>query len=91
LKCRDALRLLYDVVDKEAGENEMAEFQEHIKKCHKCSARYEMEQRFKDCVERKGRFSPECEDLKQKIYQQLDAIDQDGGEADLFSPPMFES
>lgn len=88
MNCRDALRLLYDVVDNEASETDSAKVREHMKTCHKCAARYEMERKFKDCVEKKGRFSPECEDLKSRISQQLDAIDDGSGETELFPPPL---
>lgn len=88
MNCRDALRLLYDVVDNEASEAESAKVREHMKTCSKCSARYKMEQKFKDCIEKKGRYSPECEDLKIRIAQQLDAIDNGSGEADLFPSPF---
>jgi hypothetical protein len=82
------LRLLYDVIDNEANESETSKVLEHNKKCSKCSARYEMEMKFKNCVEKKGKFSPECEDLKFKISQQLDDIDEGDVEQDMFPPPM---
>jgi anti-sigma factor (TIGR02949 family) len=82
------LRLLYVVVDNEASEKEKSKVQDHIKNCHKCSQRYELEVKFKDCVEKKGKFSPECDDLRSKIEQQLDNIDIGGGEADLFPTPF---
>ena len=88
MNCRDALRLLFDVIDNEASETETAKVREHTKKCSKCSARYEMEMKFKNCIEKKGKFSPECEELRLKITQQLDAIDDSGTEQDMF-PPLF--
>ena len=88
MNCRDALRLLLDVVDNEASETETAKVREHTRNCSKCSARYEMEKKFKDCIERKGKFSPECEELKHKISQQLDAIDNGSVEQDKFLPPF---
>jgi anti-sigma factor (TIGR02949 family) len=75
VNCRDALRLLYDVVDNEASENEKNQVQEHLKKCRHCSARYELEMKFKNCIEKKGTFAPDCADLQQRILDQLDAAD----------------
>lgn len=88
MNCRDALRLLYDVVDHEANESEMATVLEHIKKCRKCAAQYELEQKFKECIEKKGKFSPECDELRTKISQQLDTLDTTPGESDLFPSPL---
>lgn len=88
MKCRDALRLLYDVVDNEASEIEKSKVQDHIKNCRKCSQRYELEAKFKDCVEKKGKFSLDCEELRNRIEQQLDGVDIGGGEADPFPSPF---
>lgn len=88
MNCRDALRLLFDVVDNEASESEIKKVREHIQSCEKCAARYEMEQKFKKCIEKKGKFSPECEKLRDKITQQLDDIDPGSGGADLFPSPL---
>jgi anti-sigma factor (TIGR02949 family) len=82
------MRLLYEVIDNEASESETSKVQEHTRKCTKCSARYELEMKFKNCIEEKGKFSPECEELKQKITQQLDAIDEGRTDQELFPPPL---
>lgn len=76
MNCRDALRLLYDVVDNEASEEEKSKVHEHLKKCRHCSARFELEMKFKNCVEKKGTFSPDCADLQQRILDQLDSVDE---------------
>lgn len=88
MNCRDALRLLYDCVDNEANESEMAGVQKHIENCHNCAAKYDLEKKFKECIEEKGKFSPECHELLEKIEQQLDAIDDGAGEPDMFPPPL---
>ena len=90
MNCRDALRLLFDVVDNEASESESREVRKHMEHCKKCSDRLEMELKFKKCIEEKGRFSPECDKLKDRIAQQLDAIDQGGGDVGLFPSPFNE-
>lgn len=76
MNCRDALRLLYDVVDGEAREEDKSQVHEHLKKCRKCSARYDLEMKFKNCVESKGASSPDCADLQKRILDQLDSVDE---------------
>jgi mycothiol system anti-sigma-R factor len=88
LNCRDALRLLYDYIDNEASEAESAKVREHIKKCRKCAARYEIEAQFKHCIEEKGNFNPECQELKLKIARQLDNIDSGTKGPDIFPSPL---
>lgn len=88
MNCRDALRLLYDVVDREASEHDSTQVHEHLKTCRKCASRYELERTFKNCIEQKGQFSPECQELKSRILQQLDAIDGAAGEVGPFYPPF---
>jgi len=88
LNCRDALRLLYDVVDREATEQDSTLVHEHLKTCRKCASRYELERKFKNCVEQKGKTSPECQELKFRIIQQLDAIDGAVGEVGPSYPPF---
>ncbi len=88
MNCRDALRLLYDVVDKEATESDISQVQEHLKTCRHCSMRYDLEAKFKECIERKGNFSPDCEELRTKITQELDSIDDAAGEVGTFRPPF---
>lgn len=88
MNCRDALRLLYDVVDREATEQDSTQVHEHLKTCRKCASHYALEEKFKNCVEQKGQFSPECQELKSRIIQQLDAIDGAAGEVGPFYPPF---
>jgi anti-sigma factor (TIGR02949 family) len=82
------MRLLYEVIDNEASETETDKVREHTRNCSKCSARYEMEMKFKTCIEQKGKFSPDCEKLRVQITRQLDAIDEGSVEQDLFPPPL---
>lgn len=76
MNCRDALRLLYDVVDNEASESDKSQVQEHLKNCKRCSARYELELQFKNCIEMKGTSSPDCTELQKRILDQLDSVDE---------------
>lgn len=88
MNCRDALRLLYDVVDQEADESDISQVQEHLKRCRHCSARYELEMKFKQCVEEKGVFSSDCDKLRSRINEQLDSLDSTAGEVGGFRPPF---
>lgn len=78
MNCRDALRLLYDVVDKEASDIDAAEVQKHLVNCRHCMAKYEMEQMFKTFVVEKGQNAPDTTQLKSLISQKLDDIDAAG-------------
>ncbi len=85
MNCREALRLLYDVIDKEAGQIDTAEVEKHLHKCRHCMAKYEMEQMFKAFVVEKGAHSGDNSLLKDKILERLDAIDA-AGEVGATSP-----
>lgn len=84
MNCRDALRLLYDVVDKEAAQIDSAEVEKHLNKCRHCLAKYEFEQMFKTFVTDKGSHPGEHDNLKQRILSQLDSIDAAG---EVGAPP----
>jgi len=88
VNCQDAIRLLYDVVDQEADESDIGQVQEHLRKCRHCSARYELELKFKRCVEEKGTFSSDCNKLRTQIIDELDSLDNAAGEVGAFRPPF---
>lgn len=88
MNCRDALRLLYDFVDKEAPEQDASQVEDHLKKCRHCSAKYELEMKFKQCIEQKGSLSPDCDELRNKIAVQLDDIEPAAGDIGPFGPPF---
>jgi len=78
LNCRKALRLLYDVIDKEASTIDKQEVEQHLKNCRHCMAKYEMEKMFQALVVEKGRTTSETGAIKDKILAKLDAIDAAG-------------
>ena len=86
MNCRDALRLLYDFIDKEAPEHDASQVEAHLKKCRHCSAKYELEMKFKQCIEQKGSLSSDCNELRDKITRQLDDIDPGSGDIGPFGP-----
>ncbi len=87
MNCRQALRLLYEVLDKEANQREVAEVETHLKNCRHCMARYEFEKMFQTLVVEKGRNPQNTSVIKAKILTQLDAIDA-SGELAPSSPPF---
>ena len=78
MNCRKALRLLYDVIDKEASKIDTQEVEHHLKNCRHCMAKYEMEKMFQTLVVEKGRTTSETDVIKNKILAKLDAIDAAG-------------
>ena len=78
MNCREALRLLYDYVDKEAAQIDTAEVEKHLHKCRHCMEKYEFEQMFKTFVVEKGRHPGENDQVKNQIQTQLDAMDAAG-------------
>lgn len=87
MNCREALRLLYDYIDKEASEIDSEKVNEHLKMCRHCMARYEFEQMFKTFVIDKGTNPHDNSRLKASILSRLDAADA-AGEVGVFKPPF---
>ena len=75
MNCRQALRLLYEVLDKEARERNLSEVKKHLKNCRHCMARYEFEKMFQSLVVNKARDEQDNSQIKTRILSQLDAID----------------
>ena len=76
MTCEEALRLLYDVIDKEASEIDVKEVQEHLAHCENCMARYEFEAMFKTFVCNKASSSTKADDLKKRILTRIDDADE---------------
>ncbi|MBN2227245.1 MAG: zf-HC2 domain-containing protein [candidate division Zixibacteria bacterium] len=72
MTCEEALRRLYEVIDKEASEIDVKEVQEHLAHCENCMARYEFEAMFKTFVCDKASSSPKADDLKKRILTRID-------------------
>jgi len=78
LNCKEALRLLYDVIDKEADQLDAVEVEKHLRKCRHCMKRYEFEEMFRAFVTDKGHNSRDNGELRHRILGKLDAIDAAG-------------
>jgi mycothiol system anti-sigma-R factor len=78
LNCKQALKLLYDVIDREASRIETARLEKHLKNCRPCLAVYEFERMFQTLIVSKSQNIEDSTVLKDKIRAQLDAIDAAG-------------
>ncbi|MEZ5357572.1 MAG: zf-HC2 domain-containing protein [Candidatus Zixiibacteriota bacterium] len=78
MNCRQALKHLYDVIDKEANEVDVKEVERHLKMCRHCMAQYEFEKAFKAVVQEKGSNPGDVDKVKDSIMAKLDAIDAAG-------------
>lgn len=79
MNCKDALRLLYDVIDREADQLDVVEVEKHLKNCRHCMAQYEFEKMFRTFVTEKGHNLGDNSKVKENILQKLDTIDAAGG------------
>lgn len=79
MNCKDALRLLYDVIDKEADQLDVVEIEKHLKTCRHCMAQYEFEKMFRTFVTEKGHNPSDNSKVKQSVLKKLDLIDAAGG------------
>lgn len=78
MNCKDALRLLFDVIDREADQLDVVEVEKHLKNCRHCMARYEFEKMFRTFVTDKGHNPCDTSKVKQDILRKLDMIDAAG-------------
>jgi anti-sigma factor (TIGR02949 family) len=82
MNCDEALSLLYDYVDKEVSEIDAREIKEHLDNCGHCLERYKLEESVNDLLKAKlaecCKSTPKVEELKTRILQQLDEIDNGG-------------
>ena len=72
MTCEEALRHLYDVIDKEASQYDVEEVQKHLAECKSCMARYEFEEMFKAFVKDKAAPSDKADKLKSRILDKID-------------------
>lgn len=81
MNCQEALSLLYDILDKEADEIDVAEVKDHISRCSDCGNIYRLEealQRFLDekLTVQKNDNPSGLENLKQRVATELDRQDR---------------
>lgn len=96
MNCIEALRLLYDIIDKEASEVDTKEVQEHLEHCKDCFEKYRLEESIQSLINEKIRLnhsnldtSCNFESLKSNILTKLDEVDNSGskeaGNSNFFS------
>lgn len=79
MTCEEALRKLYEVIDKEASEIDRQEVEEHLEHCKSCMARYQFEAMFKTFVVEKAASPSKKELLKEKIVAQIGYLKENPG------------
>lgn len=80
MNCQEAINLLYDVIDREASEVDMATVKEHLGRCKDCAGVYEVEEAISRMIIERARNSEPSEHfdaLKVKVLVQLDRIDSE--------------
>ena len=75
MNCEEALKKLYEVVDKEVTPADKKTILEHLEHCRHCMSRYEFEEVFKTFISEKACIECDSERLKVKI---LEKINQSG-------------
>jgi len=79
MNCEEALKRLYDVIDKEASEIDTRQVEEHLSHCKHCMARYEFESMFKTFVTEKASCEEKTDHLRSRIMDRIDATDSSRG------------
>jgi mycothiol system anti-sigma-R factor len=72
MNCEDALKKLFEVVDKEVTQADKEEILKHLEHCRHCMSRFEFEEVFKTFVSDKACIDCDSEKLKNKILLKLD-------------------
>ena len=81
MKCREALQLLYEYLDRQLGDAQVDEIKEHLAKCKNCCDTYNFEENLNNLIRQKSRqdVSSEVVNLKSKV---LDMIHKEDPEAE---------
>jgi len=72
MTCEEALRLLYEVIDKEASEYDVKRVEEHLHDCKDCMSRYQFEEMFKAFVVDKASAKSKSDQLKSSILKSIE-------------------
>lgn len=72
MNCEEALKKLFEVVDKEVTQADKKEILRHLEHCRHCMSRYEFEEVFKTFVSEKACINCDSEKLKNKILAKID-------------------
>lgn len=76
MTCEEALKLLYDVIDKEASEYDVKRVEEHLHNCKDCMSRYQFEEMFKTFVVNKASSQSKSQQLKSSILRTIEVSDK---------------
>lgn len=80
MTCEEALKKLYEIVDKEATETDKKEVQEHLEHCRHCMSRYEFETMFRTLVTEKASIKSGSTDrLKTQIMKRIGQAEKSSG------------
>lgn len=78
MTCQEVLDLLYDVIDNEASDVDVAEVKQHLAACKNCADVFRLEHAVDELLKLRlnDRATPACTDaLKTKVLNELDKID----------------
>ncbi|HEX2897138.1 MAG TPA: zf-HC2 domain-containing protein [candidate division Zixibacteria bacterium] len=78
MNCQEALNLLYDVIDKEASQIDVAEVQKHLDHCQDCLKKFQVEESLQAIVKERLKAAsdiPKIDQLKSKVLAKLEEID----------------
>ena len=72
MTCEEALRKLYEVIDKEASDIDVQAVKEHLHNCKHCMSRYEFEEMFRTFVVEKTSTGLRTDRLRENILSSID-------------------
>ncbi len=78
MNCQEALKLLYEIVDKEASQIDTLEVQKHLDHCQDCLKKFQIEESLQALVKEKLKAVsdlPRIDHLKAKVLLQLEQLD----------------
>jgi len=77
MKCREALKHLYDFLDKQLDDNTVDHIQEHLKNCKHCFDTYTFEENLNNFIKEKStaNFDETVDKLKANVLTQIQKID----------------
>jgi mycothiol system anti-sigma-R factor len=79
MTCQEALRLLYEVIDKEADQIDTEKVREHLENCRDCMKRFEFETMFKTFVTERAASPTRTDQLKYRILARLEEGEPEKG------------
>ena len=80
MNCEQALAILYEIIDREAGEVDAEAFRRHLEECRDCFNVYRVEQRFHEFVVSRAQIeapAERVEHLRRNVLDALDRIDRE--------------